>query len=244
MTEARDLSARVRFGVFDLDLRTGELRKRGAKVRLQDQPFQVLAILLEKRGELVTREDLRQRLWTADTFVDFDHGLNKAINKLRDALGDSAVSPRFIETVARRGYRFIGDVTAADNAVRPDARMHATGESLAPDDFERLQVPERVPEQVGIGAHRSWPYAWMIAAVAFAALATTLVVWLNRKTDSSAPIRSLAVLPLDNLTGDAAEEYFADGMTDQLIANLGQILTKQGGSNRGGKETPDAVVRH
>src|SRR5690348_14770043 len=93
----------VRFGIFEVDLPAGELRKRGVRLRLQEQPFQVLAYLLERRGEIVTREELQARLWTADTFVDFDHGLNKAINKLRDALGDSAASPRFIETIARRG---------------------------------------------------------------------------------------------------------------------------------------------
>src|SRR5262252_1498179 len=107
-------SGRVRFGVFEVDLRTGELRKHGLKVRLQEQPFQVLALLLARPGETVTREELRERLWTADTFVDFDHGLNKAINKIREALGDSATSPRFVETVARRGYRFLGDVASVD----------------------------------------------------------------------------------------------------------------------------------
>src|SRR5262249_11134292 len=130
MPKARDVPDRLRFGVFDLDLRTGELRKRGLKVRLQEQPFQVLAVLLEKPGELVTREGLRQRLWPADTFVDFDHGLNKAINKVRDALGDSAVSPRFVETVARRGYRFIGDVTVPGDMLPIDARA-ATADALA-----------------------------------------------------------------------------------------------------------------
>src|SRR2546427_10787677 len=104
----------VRFGVFEVDLRAGELRKRGVKVRLQEQPFQILAMLLERPGETVTREELRNRLWTADTFVDFDHGLNKAVNRIRDALGDSATSPRFVETVARRGYRFLADVAVAE----------------------------------------------------------------------------------------------------------------------------------
>jgi DNA-binding winged helix-turn-helix (wHTH) protein/Tol biopolymer transport system component len=99
-----------RFGVFELDLRAGELRRSGMKVKLQEQPFQVLAQLLEKPGEVITREDLRNRLWPADTFVDFDHSLNAAIKRLRDALGDSAENPRFVETVARRGYRFLAPV--------------------------------------------------------------------------------------------------------------------------------------
>jgi len=97
----------ARFGVFELDLSAGELRKNGRKLRLQEQPFQILALLLDRAGDVVTREELRQKLWAADTFVDFDHGLNTAVNKLREVLGDSASSPRYIETLARRGYRFI-----------------------------------------------------------------------------------------------------------------------------------------
>src|SRR5204863_2331535 len=109
---------RLRFGVFEVDLRAGELRKHGVRLRLQEQPFQLLAMLLERPGEIVTREELRNRLWTAETFVDFDHGVNKAVNRIRDALGDSATSPRFVETVARRGYRFIADVAVAEGASR------------------------------------------------------------------------------------------------------------------------------
>src|SRR6266487_4675023 len=114
MQEDHQIRGRLSFGVFELDLRAGELRKHGLRVRLQEQPFQVLAILLEHRGELVTREEFQKKLWPADTFVDFDHGLNKAINKIRDALGDSAESPRFVETVARRGYRFVAEVKVVD----------------------------------------------------------------------------------------------------------------------------------
>src|SRR5947207_228698 len=132
MTEA-STPVRLRFGVFEVDLRAGELRKRGVKVRLQEQPFQVLAMLLERPGETVTREELRNRLWTAETFVDFDHGVNKAVNRIRDALGDSATSPRFVETVARRGYRFIADVKVAEGApiATPQAR---TGDLVAAED--------------------------------------------------------------------------------------------------------------
>lgn len=100
----------ARFGVFELDLNAGELRKRGVKLRLQDQPFQVLALLLDRAGQIVTREELQQKLWPSDTFVDFDHSLNTAINKVREVLGDSASSPRYVETLARRGYRFIAPV--------------------------------------------------------------------------------------------------------------------------------------
>src|SRR6202049_4528819 len=101
---------RLRFGVFEMDFRTGELRKHGMQVRLQKQPFQVLVMLLEHAGEVVTREELQKNLWPADTFVDFDHGLNKTINKIRESLGDSAENPRFVETIARRGYRFLASV--------------------------------------------------------------------------------------------------------------------------------------
>src|ERR1700756_2383797 len=116
MEEEHQVRGRLRFGVFELDLRAGELRKHGLRIRLQEQPFQVLVMLLEHGNEVVTREELQKRLWPADTFVDFDHGLNKAINKVRDALGDSVENPRFVETVARRGYRFLAEVKQVDTA--------------------------------------------------------------------------------------------------------------------------------
>lgn len=103
----------VRFGIFEVDLAAGELRKGGVRMRLQEQPFQVLCLLMRRSGKVVTREELRQQLWPADTFVDFDHSLNTAVNKLREALGDSASTPRYVETVARRGYRFLAPVERA-----------------------------------------------------------------------------------------------------------------------------------
>ena len=115
----------IRFGVFELDLQGGELRKSGLRMKLQEQPFQVLAALLERPGELVGKEELRKRLWPDDTFVDFDHGLGSAINRLRDALGDSAENPRFVETLPRRGYRFIAPVDAGVDLLRP--RLRRTG---------------------------------------------------------------------------------------------------------------------
>jgi cholera toxin transcriptional activator len=116
----------ARFGVFELDLAAGELRKNGAKLRLQEQPFQVLASLLERAGDVVTRDELRQKLWPADTFVDFDHSLNTAVNKLRETLGDSASSPRYIETLARRGYRFIAPVQNIAGASSPETSSVGT----------------------------------------------------------------------------------------------------------------------
>jgi cholera toxin transcriptional activator len=121
----------ARFGMFELDITAGELRKNGRKLRLQEQPFQILALLLDRAGDVVTREELRQKLWAADTFVDFDHGLNTAVNKLREVLGDSASSPRFIETLARRGYRFIAPVECD---VQSDAQIRAQPATPAPQE--------------------------------------------------------------------------------------------------------------
>src|SRR5882724_1442859 len=117
----------LRFGVFEVDVRAGELRKQGARIKLQEQPFHVLTVLLQRPGEVVTREELRSQNWPVDTFVDFDNSLNTAINKLREALGDSADNPRFIETLPRRGYRFIAPVTGVDGTTRGTA----TGASVS-----------------------------------------------------------------------------------------------------------------
>src|SRR5215470_7538692 len=147
MPQARTSPDRLRFGIFEADLRTGELRKRGALIRLQEQPFQVLAVLLARPGELVTRAELRGRLWPADTFADSDPGLNKAINKIRAALGDSAESPRFVETVARRGYRFIANVAVVEPESAPaDTQTPAADtDRLEPGVHDRPAVtaPER-----------------------------------------------------------------------------------------------------
>ena len=126
----------ARFGVFELDLSAGELRKSGVKLRLQGQPFQVLALLLERAGEVVTREELQQKLWPSDNFVDFDHSLNTAVNKVREALGDSASSPRYVETLARRGYRFIAEV---------HGEVHADSYPDAPSDVH-ANIPADAPE--------------------------------------------------------------------------------------------------
>ena len=198
----------LQFNGFEVDLRAGELRKQGRRVKLQEQPFQVLAILLERPGDMITREELHKRLWPADTFVDFDHGLNIAVNKLRQALGDSADEPRFIETLPRRGYRFLGTVEEPAVPVTPEE------ESSSADPRS---------------ARRStWP-AIVVAALALAAVVFGGIgakAWWGRRSATAArPIESLAVLPLENLSGDPGQEYFADGMTDELITDLAQIST-------------------
>jgi cholera toxin transcriptional activator len=131
MPEARSAGKSLRFGIYEADLTTGELRKNGSLIRLQEQPFQILAMLLERPGELVTREELRSKLWPADTFVDFDHSLNTAVNKIREALGDSASNPRFVQTVARRGYRFIAPVQS--NEKKPPDAPSAPVSPATPD---------------------------------------------------------------------------------------------------------------
>jgi cholera toxin transcriptional activator len=141
MAEAASTKKTYRFGLYEADVASGELRKNGSKLRLQEQPFQVLVALLERPGEVFTREELRQRLWPADTFVDFDHSLNTAINKLRDALGDTASNPRFIETLARRGYRFIAPVQS-DVAV-----VAAPADTAGPQPMREAAAPvESSPE--------------------------------------------------------------------------------------------------
>lgn len=131
----------LRFGVFEVDLDAGELRKNGARIRLQEQPFQVLAALLQNAGHVVTRDELREKIWPADTFVDFDHSLNTAVNKIRESLGDSASSPRFVETLARRGYRFIAPVDSVAAAATVSAPVHAQ-ENLSPTAAEVALHPE------------------------------------------------------------------------------------------------------
>ena len=219
MPEDHRLRRRLRFGIFELDLRAGELRKHGLRVRLQEQPFQVLAMLLEHAGEVVTREELQKKLWSADTFVDFDHGLNKAINKIREALSDSAESPRFVETVARRGYRFLAEVTVSDAApVR------------SPELASEPRTTAEAPDRPGTAAELAKPKpllqsrAWKILAFAVLLLVASLVIWRLRSwSRPSSVIRSLAVLPFESLSNDASQDYFADGMTDELISDLGQI---------------------
>jgi TolB-like protein/DNA-binding winged helix-turn-helix (wHTH) protein/Tfp pilus assembly protein PilF len=208
-------SRTIRFGKFDADVHSGELRKHGTRIKLQVQPFQVLQALLERPGQVVTREELQKRIWPADTFVDFDHGLNNAIRKLRDALTDDAENPRYIETLAKRGYRFIAEVHNANGA----AVSHIEAPAAA-----------AAPSITSAPATRQRGYFWSLGLATVAvALAIVLVLHQNGLRDRSpgngaAPhIESLAVLPLQNLSADPAQEYFSDGMTDALITDLAQI---------------------
>jgi TolB-like protein/DNA-binding winged helix-turn-helix (wHTH) protein len=253
--EATVRTRRTRFGAFDVDLRSGEVYKHGIRLKLQDQPFRVLALLLEHSGDVVTREELHQKLWPADTFVDFDTGLNSAIKKLRDVLGDSAEEPRYIETLPRRGYRFIAPVESVlatlplaaskltalgiqinDNVIQPaeisesessdgtssSIVSHSTVEFVPPSPIEAFPHPLRTVAET----RRQKMRAGLALGITLAALAlcATLLVrprWASDKVP--APIRSVAVLPLENLTGDPSQEYFADGMTDALITDLAQV---------------------
>jgi len=200
----------IRFGVFELDSESRELHKQGLKVRLQEQPFQVLQILLERPGEVVTRQELQRRIWPSDTFVDFDRGLYNAIKKLRQALGDSAESPRFVETLSRRGYRFI-------------AAVNEKGNVLASTEPSSILTTEPAP----LAPHRILRRGVAVALGTAILLGTVLgmgKVWQRLRGSSTVPpIRSIAVLPLQNLSADPDQEYFSDGMTDALITDLAQI---------------------
>src|ERR1700675_3255662 len=219
MQEDHQVRGRLRFGVFELDLRAGELRKHGLRVRLQEQPLQLLAMLLEHPGEVVTREELQKKLWPADTFVDFDHGLNKAISKIREALGDSAESPRFVETVARRGYRFLAEVKVADASPVRSQEL-ATQLHPEPGSGDRADPAGKSAKPKQLLPSLAWKISAFVLLLLTASLASWKMLSWNRP---STVIRSLAVLPLESLSNDASQDYFADGMTDELISDLGQI---------------------
>ncbi|MGB8591767.1 MAG: winged helix-turn-helix domain-containing protein [Candidatus Acidiferrales bacterium] len=217
-TESSARARIVRFGTFEADLNTRELRKSGIRIKIHGQPFEVLAMLLERPGESVPREELQQRLWPTDTFVDFDHGVNTAINRLREALGDSAENPRFIETVPRHGYRFIGPVESpvAAPAGSTDIRAEASssGESAA-GAVAASRVSGRRAKILAV--------ALVVAVALLAALSSNRVRERLFGRPSPPRIQSLAVLPLVNLSGNPDQDYFADGMTEALITDLGKI---------------------
>jgi len=214
------LTSVVRFGTYEVSLQTGEVRKAGVRIRVQQQPMKLLEILLERPGEVVTREELRSRLWPSESFGDFDQAVNIAIAKLRSALGDSAENPRYIETVPKRGYRFIADVSVVVADSRTKRPESAAG------DLPGRQLGHQLKGAGSAVGHKppAWPTRRIIVALVLVLSLPILAVWLSRSHDRPPTgIRSLAVLPLDNLSGDASQDYFADGMTDELITDLAQI---------------------
>jgi TolB-like protein/DNA-binding winged helix-turn-helix (wHTH) protein/Flp pilus assembly protein TadD len=215
----------VRFGTFEVSFHSGEVRKSGLRIRVQHQPMKLLEVLLEHPGEVVTREELRSRVWPNESFGDFDQALNIAIGKLRSAVGDSAENPRFIETLPKRGYRFIADVSVVD----ADAHTKKQPESAAADLPSPVRKMELGNTLQGAGLatvpkRRKWPTSRIIVALALVLSLPILAVWLfHSYRPAPTRIRSLAVLPLENLSGDTSQNYFADGMTDELITDLAQI---------------------
>lgn len=229
-------SQAYRFGLFEVDERRGEVRKQGLRIRLRGRPYDILLILLERPGELITRDELRSRLWSSDTFVDFDHGLNAAMNRLRELLGDSAENSRFIETVPKKGYRFIAPVTVAPAvsvAAIPavaDIGEAAVQRQAAPTV---VGVPQAAPAVVLDPAPSpvaaSAPAARRRAAVALAVslllvVVAGLIVWrLAPAGGSGVASMRMAVLPFRNLSGDPEQEFFSDGFTEEMIAELGGL---------------------
>src|ERR1700680_900366 len=203
MESALNPSRIVCFGPFALNLRAGELHKSGLKVKLQEQPFQVLAYLVRHPGEVVTREELRKELWP-EGFTDFDQGLNSAINKIREALGDSAESPRFVETLARRGYRFIAPVKELHQEPHSTAGLHG---------------------EAGVSASWWRKTHYRIAALVLVALLILAAHFARQRlalhANASGDRVMLAVLPFLNYSGDPGQEYFNDGLTEEMITQLG-----------------------
>lgn len=208
---------RLRFGPYEADLHSRELRKEGTRLRLQAQPFQLLAMLLERPGELVTREEICQKLWSTDTFVDFDHSLGTAINKIREVLNDSAGEPCYVETLPRRGYRFIAQVTSVDPEPAPESPEPRPLEPAEP--LATLATRARLfYSAVGV---------CLAVSVLVVVIGANFRSWRPRLTsaENGAPpqVKSIAVLPLVNLSNDSEQQFFADGMTDELITNLARI---------------------
>ena len=217
----------IRFGVFQVDLREQELLRKGIRIKLQGQPFSILLALLSQPGKVVTREELRRKLWPDGVFIDFDHSLGTAINKLREVLDDSADNPRFVETLPRRGYRFIApvEVIGENDDVSVVKEAPADGQEPASGD-PRPEVDDSVDtsNKPAVPGRMPWPITWKRSGFALLLVLAIFLLWiLYLRSRPLSSIRSLAVLPLENLSGDASQDYFSDGMTDELITELGQI---------------------
>ena len=218
---------RVEFAPFELDLRTAELFKQGRKLRLSGQAAQLLVLLVQRAGELVTREELRAALWQQDTFVDFDHGLNNSINRVREVLGDSAALPHYVETLPKQGYRFVAEVCYPPPQVAGTPLPLPTGEATGAD----LVTPAGPAHVKDVNAGRPGAFSLAVfGTLALLGLVAALVgmnvagwrdqIFARRPKPN---IQALAVLPLANLSGDTEQEFFADGMTEALITELGKI---------------------
>ena len=219
------------FGVFEVDLRAAELRKRGVRIKLQEQPFQILSLLLEHPGEVVTRDELRHQLWVAHTFVDFDRSLNKAMTKLRFALGDSAESPRYIETIPRHGYRFLAPIhthrEAAEAILSPPNNLTDRRTEIHTQAREEyggsLVVLEALNLHTRAGRRRSYILAAAVAAAALSLLAYMRIhqsVVLGGSSAVVSPRRSVAVLEFKNLSGDVQEAWLSVALSDWLTTEL------------------------
>ena len=236
----RDALEGFRFGQFEVDSRTGELRKQGLRLKLRGRPVDILLTLLARPGELVTRDELRAKLWPADTFVDFDHGLHSAVNRLRETLGDSADNPRFIETLPRKGYRFIAPVAAitrTSSPAPPATSVLSPPETSVPLRRETplpagLDSPLPTPSETSVAtgdtavprvrSTRTPRAAIALAVVAFAAIAALVWTVAPHRSTSTNPM-TIIVVPFDNLSGDSAQDYLSDGFTEELISELGMI---------------------
>ena len=217
----------ARFGIFEVDLDNRSLTKSGFRIRLQDQPFQVLALLLERKGSVVARDELKEKLWASDTFVAFDDGLNTAIKKLRTALNDAADNPRFVETVPRVGYRFIAPVVISDETETEASPALPSGAVGSVSEQANSPKPAPTPPHAVADSPRTLRvFRWAIAIVILF-LVTALVFRIVRKPNSTAgahaEFRAIAVLPLQNISSDPAQEYIADGMTDEIITDLAKL---------------------
>jgi TolB-like protein/DNA-binding winged helix-turn-helix (wHTH) protein/tetratricopeptide (TPR) repeat protein len=221
MPDATQTPAVHRFGAFEINLQSGELRKSGMRLRLSGQPLQVLAILVERSGEVVTREELHSKLWSADTFVDFDHGLNNAVARIREVLDDSAEAPRYVETIPRRGYRFIAPLTDLLPATLPPSTAE-----LRVGSAHEITRPASGPSVLPTEKRFRSTHLMLLGGAAVLVLFTfafALYRSSHVKGTSKPAIKSLAVLPLKNLSGDPTQEYLADGMTEALIGRLSMI---------------------
>jgi TolB-like protein/DNA-binding winged helix-turn-helix (wHTH) protein/Tfp pilus assembly protein PilF len=215
MTDKTELAATrvLRFGVFQVNLSARELRKHGVRVRLPGQPFCVLSILIEKAGQVISREEIRAKLWDTDTFVDYERSLNSAIRKLRAVLGDSQESPRYIETVPRLGYRFIAPVEVMTSSTVEAPVLATSASRSAASEATAVAFPGRHWSRI------------LAASTVVVALVAIYFVWSRERVrqQPSAERLMVAVLPFENLTGDAAQEYLSDGLTEEMIAQLGHL---------------------